>query len=224
MTPLSSEEAFSWGPSALTTAPSTLGCPLCVHPASQTHRRFLKEDLALRVPGTPMSSTPAHLHSRCLISAKMHGPRYIVLSALCTCRSIQEPLSVSASPVGGQDRPGWSRRGSALKTDRPQLTLQLGPSVAGGPWLASFDFFIYKMGRHCGLSGVRVRNSWIPRVKRIAHSIQLLKVRGPQWLRDLDTVHGGGMPSPPTLTWVGREHDAHPKALPSLAFSDGNPT
>ena len=80
------------------------------------------------------------------------------------------------------------------------------------------------MGRHCGLSAVSVHNSWIPRAKRIAHSAQLLKVRGPQWLRDLDTIHGEGMPSLPPLTWVGREHDAHHKALPSLAFSDGNPT
>ena len=82
MTPLSSEEAFFWGPSALTTVPSTLGCPLCVHPASQPHGRFLKKDLALCVPGTPMSSTPGHLHSRCLISkcknawTAIHCPKY----------------------------------------------------------------------------------------------------------------------------------------------------
>lgn len=147
MTPLSSEEAFSWGPSAVTTAPSMLGCPLCVHPASQTHRRFLKEDLALCVPGTPISSTPARLHSRCLRSAKTHGPRSIVLSTLCTCRSIQEPPSVSASPVGGQDRPGLEQAWLSFEDRQAPAHTPAGPLSGWGTLVGQLRFLHLQNGQ-----------------------------------------------------------------------------
>ena len=128
-------------------------------------------------------------------------------------------LSAQSAVRGSQ---AWSRHTSALKTRKPRVTLQLGPSMAVWPWWVSLDFFIYKMGSCCRLSGVIGHSSWTPHVKHAPRSAAL---------KGAKSTVGGGLGHNPRWRCAsaahptqGSGHDAHPRAPLSLAFCDGSPT
>ena len=126
----------------------------------------------------------------------------------CLSRSIKETLSVSVSSV--RTSQAWGRHTSALKTRKPRVTLQLGPSMAVWPWWVSLDFFIYKVGRCCRLPGVIVHSSWTPRVKHAPRSPAL---RGAKSTVGAGPGHSPRRrcSSPAHPTW-GSGHDSHPRA------------